>query len=116
MARAYPQEFRDDVVAVARKHEAPLTQIAKDFGISDATLAQLVEARRHRRRTSARQEAGGVRGVSANSADASRPWSKRTRSCVARPPTSPSSCPKMKYPLVRELSRDGIPVTVTCGC
>jgi transposase len=39
MARAYPQEFRDDVVAVARKHEAPLTQIAKDFGISDATLA-----------------------------------------------------------------------------
>ena len=39
MARAYPQEFRDDVVAVARKHEAPLSQIAKDFGISDATLA-----------------------------------------------------------------------------
>jgi len=39
MARAYPREFRDDVVAVARKHEAPLTQIAKDFGISDATLA-----------------------------------------------------------------------------
>ena len=38
MARAYPQEFRDDVVAVARKHEAPLSQIAKDFGISDATV------------------------------------------------------------------------------
>jgi transposase-like protein len=39
MARAYPQEFRDDVVAVARKHEAPLNQIAKDFGISEATLS-----------------------------------------------------------------------------
>jgi len=38
MPRAYPKEFRDDVVAVARRHEAPLSQIAKDFGISDATL------------------------------------------------------------------------------
>ena len=38
MPRPYPQVFRDDVVAVARRHEAPLSQIAKDFGISDATL------------------------------------------------------------------------------
>ena len=38
MPRPYPQEFRDDVVAVARRHEVPLSQIAKDFGISDATL------------------------------------------------------------------------------
>jgi transposase len=38
MAKAYPPEFRDDVVRVARKHEAPLNQIAKDFGISEATL------------------------------------------------------------------------------
>ena len=30
MARAYPPEFRNDVVAVARKHEAPISQIAKD--------------------------------------------------------------------------------------
>jgi transposase len=28
----------NDVVAVARKGEAPLTQIAKDFGISEACL------------------------------------------------------------------------------
>ena len=38
MAKAFPAEFRRDVVAVARKHEAPLKQIAKDFGISEATL------------------------------------------------------------------------------
>ena len=38
MPKPYPVEFRRDVVAVARKHEAPLTQIAKDFGISDACL------------------------------------------------------------------------------
>jgi transposase len=36
--KPYPVEFRRDVVAVARKHEAPLAQIAKDFGISEATL------------------------------------------------------------------------------
>lgn len=33
-----PAEFRHDVVAVARKHEAPRSQIAKDLGISEATL------------------------------------------------------------------------------
>jgi len=38
MAKAFPAEFRRDVVAVARKREAPLNQIAKDFGISIATL------------------------------------------------------------------------------
>jgi transposase len=38
MPKAFPLEFRNDVVAVARKGEAPLTQIAKDFGISEACL------------------------------------------------------------------------------
>lgn len=38
MPKAFPQEFRNDVVAVARKREAPLSQIAKDFGISQACL------------------------------------------------------------------------------
>jgi len=39
MPKPYPREFRDDVVAVARKGEAPLTQIAKDFGISEGCLS-----------------------------------------------------------------------------
>ena len=39
MAKPYPKEFRDDVVAVARKGQAPLFQIAKDFGISEGSLA-----------------------------------------------------------------------------
>jgi transposase len=30
MPKPYPAEFRRDVVAVARKHEAPLKQIAED--------------------------------------------------------------------------------------
>ena len=39
MPAPYPAEFRADVVRVARKREATYAQIAKDFGISDATLA-----------------------------------------------------------------------------
>ena len=38
MPKAFPAEFRRDVVAVARKGEAPLAQIAKDFGISESCL------------------------------------------------------------------------------
>lgn len=38
MPKAYPKQFRDDVVAVARRGEAPLAQIARDFGISEATV------------------------------------------------------------------------------
>src|ERR1039458_9487811 len=38
MAKPFPAEFRRDVVAVARKREAPLKQIAKDFGVSEASL------------------------------------------------------------------------------
>jgi len=38
MAKRYPREFREDVVRVARQHRAPMAQIAKDFGISNATL------------------------------------------------------------------------------
>jgi transposase-like protein len=38
MARTYPAEFRNDVITVARRGETPLNQIAKDFGIAEATL------------------------------------------------------------------------------
>ena len=36
--KPHPREFRDDVVAVARKGEAPIAEIAKDFGISESCL------------------------------------------------------------------------------
>jgi|SRR5690606_16241665 len=40
MPGPYPQEFREDVVAVARGRESGVTlaQIAKDVGIAEATL------------------------------------------------------------------------------
>jgi transposase len=40
MAKRYPREFRDDVVRAARQRQGPLTQVARDFGISDATLSE----------------------------------------------------------------------------
>ena len=38
MPAPHPKEFRDDVVAVARKGEAPIAQVAHDFGISESCL------------------------------------------------------------------------------
>ena len=38
MPAAHPKEFRDDVVAVARRGDAPVAQIARDFGISESCL------------------------------------------------------------------------------
>ena len=38
MPKPHPKEFRDDVVAVARRGEAPIAEIAKDFGISESCL------------------------------------------------------------------------------
>jgi transposase len=40
MPKAFPLEFRRDVIAVARKGEASMTQIARDFGISESCLAR----------------------------------------------------------------------------
>lgn len=43
MPKAFPEEFRRDVVAVARRKEAPMSQIAKDFGISEGCLHRWVK-------------------------------------------------------------------------
>ncbi len=38
MPKRYPQEFKDDVVRVARTRDVSLESIAADFGISVTTL------------------------------------------------------------------------------
>lgn len=38
VVKRFPREFRNDVVRVARKYDAPRAQIARDFVISDATV------------------------------------------------------------------------------
>jgi len=40
MPKAFPYEFRQDVIAVARKGESSMAQIARDFGISESCLAR----------------------------------------------------------------------------
>jgi transposase len=42
MPKAFPEEFRRDVVAVALRKQAPLSQIARDFGISESCLHRWV--------------------------------------------------------------------------
>jgi transposase len=36
--KPFPPEFRRDVIAVARKGEASISQVARDFGISESCL------------------------------------------------------------------------------
>ncbi len=43
MTKHYPQEFRDDVVKVARLRQISMRQVALDFGISAATLYQWLQ-------------------------------------------------------------------------
>lgn len=43
MPKPYPEEFRRDVVAVARKRETPWTQLVKDFEVSEACIHNWVK-------------------------------------------------------------------------
>ena len=38
MPKPFPKEFRDDVVAVARKGDSSVKQVAADFGISESCV------------------------------------------------------------------------------
>ena len=71
MPKAFPAEFRRDVVAVARKGEAPISQIAKDFGISESCL--------HRWLQLADIEEGVRPGVTASESAELREAKKRVR-------------------------------------
>ena len=46
MPRPYPQEFREDVIRVARNRESgvPIRDIAVDFGISESCLTNWLAA------------------------------------------------------------------------
>jgi transposase len=113
MPKPYPKEFRDDVVAVARRrdHETTLKQIAEDFGISEtclsnwlakadrdeglrdgATTSELTENRQLRRRVRLlEQENEVLRRAAAYLSQANLPGKGSTRSSESSPPTgSPS--------------------------
>lgn len=71
MPKPFPQEFRRDVVAVARKGETPISQIAKDFGVSESCL--------HRWLNLADIEDGVRPGVTAAESAENRELKKRVR-------------------------------------
>ena len=69
--RPHPKEFRDDVVAVARRGDAPVAEIAKDFGISESCLRNWL--------AKADAEDGGRPGVTAAESAEVRELKRRNR-------------------------------------
>ena len=69
----YPQEFRDDVVRVARNREKGVTlaQVAKDFGVHEMTLSKWMRQ--------AKVEDGEEPGVTRSSPAENRELKKRVR-------------------------------------
>ncbi|WP_341256900.1 IS3 family transposase [Gordonia malaquae] len=116
MPKPYPQEFRDDVVRVARDREPGVTlaQVAKDFGIHEMTLTKWLRR--------ADIDDGTKPGMTSGQSAELREANKRIRLLEqenevlrrAAAYLSQANLPKRFYPLVSELAADGIPVTVTC--
>ena len=71
MPRPYPKEFRDDVVAIARRRESSFGQIARDFGISESCVQNWVKQ--------AEIEDGGRPGQTRADSDENRELKKRVR-------------------------------------
>ena len=73
MPKAYPREFRDDVVAVAQRREPGVTikEIADDFGISETCLQNWLRQ--------ADVEAGRKPGVTSSESAELRELRKRNR-------------------------------------
>ncbi|MFV8266256.1 IS3 family transposase [Mycolicibacterium peregrinum] len=113
---SYPQEFRDDVVRVARNRDDGVTieQIAADFGVHPVTL--------HKWMRQADIDEGAKPGKSTSESAELRDARRRIKLLeqeneVLRRATaylSQANLPKRFYPLVSELAADGIPVAVTC--
>ncbi|MEU4365679.1 IS3 family transposase [Promicromonospora sp. NPDC023987] len=114
MPKAYPPEFRRDVIAVARQGQTPIAQVAKDFGITESCLRRWLK--------SADVEDGNRPGATQAESAELRELKKRNRVLEqeveilrrAAAYFAKEIFPKMTYPLVQELAADGLPVAVTC--
>jgi len=73
VAKAYPREFRDDVVAVARRRGAGVTlrQIAEDFGVSATCVQRWVQQ--------AEIDEGARQGTSSDESAENRELRRRVR-------------------------------------
>ncbi|NEB77359.1 IS3 family transposase [Streptomyces sp. SID14478] len=116
MPKPYPQEFREDVVRVARNRGPGVTveQVAADFGVHAMTLWKWMRR--------ADIEEGTKPGTTGQESAELRDARRRIKLLEqenevlrrAAAYLSQAHLPKRIYPLVKELAVDGVPVTVTC--
>jgi hypothetical protein len=119
--KPYPREFREDVVRVTRQGDAPLKQLAADFGIAESCLRNWIrkaDVEDGVRPGISEAEPGDLRearktdpavGAGERGAAPRGGLSLAGQSAIG-------AIPKIVFPLVRELAADGIPVAVTCRC
>ncbi|WP_107486730.1 IS3 family transposase [Streptomyces sp. MUSC 14] len=116
MPKPYPEEFREDVVRVARNRGPGVTveQVAADFGVHAMTLWKWM------RRADIDD---GVKPGTTSQENAELREARRRIKLLeqenevlrrAAAYLSQAHLPKRIYPLVRELAAGGVPVTVTC--
>ncbi|MFD7758070.1 IS3 family transposase [Streptomyces sp. NPDC056663] len=116
MPKPYPEEFREDVVRVARNRGQGVTleQVAADFGVHVMTLSKWMRR--------ADIDDGAKPGTTSQDNAELREARRRIKLLEqenevlrrAAAYLSQANLPKRIYPLVRELAGDGVPVTVTC--
>ncbi|MFI2206535.1 IS3 family transposase [Streptomyces sp. NPDC020192] len=116
MPKPYPEEFREDVVRVARNRGPGVTveQVAKDFGVHPMTLWKWMRR--------ADIDDGSRPGTTSQESAELREARRRIKLLEqenevlrrAAAYLSQAHLPKRIYPLVKELAADGVPVTVTC--
>ncbi|MFI8365197.1 IS3 family transposase [Streptomyces sp. NPDC085612] len=116
MPKPYPEEFRQDVVRVARNRGPGVTveQVATDFGVHPMTLWKWMRR--------ADIDDGAKPGVSSQENAELREARRRIKLLEqenevlrrAAAYLSQAHPPKRIYPLVKELAADGTPVAVTC--
>jgi transposase-like protein len=73
MPKAFPEEFRQDVIRVYRDSDASMAQVAKDFGVSPSCLKRWLTI------DDRESAAPSAAGRSANESDALREANKRIK-------------------------------------
>lgn len=119
MPKPYPAEFRRDVVAVARKNDAPAFPDRQRLRRQRGDTAQLTQEGRHRgRNPSWCHRRPSFRDPGDEAADASTRARKRSAAPRCAVSLAGEPAKKLMYPLVRELVATDtpirVPVAVTC--
>ncbi|MEU6707352.1 IS3 family transposase [Streptomyces wuyuanensis] len=116
MPKPYPEEFRQDVVRVARNRGPGVTveQVATDFGVHPMTLWKWM--RRADINDGARPGTTSQENAELREARRRIKLLEQENEVLRRAAAylSQAHLPKRIYPLVKELAADGTPVSVTC--